>query len=301
MKWGSKMSNIAVIGASSFTGTHFCNFMEERGHNVARISFRGTEWMSDLDRFPFKYIVNFAAANVVPKSWDEPEDYYHVNVTKIAMLAKYLRDKPLTKYVHISTPEVFGNTTEPVTADYYHDPSTPYALSRSCAESLLLLEHKEFGLPVTFTRCANVYGPGQQLWRLIPKVLWCQKKDVPFPLEGGGKAKRAWVYITDVCSAIETVMIRGTSGAAYNISSNERAFPIKDVLYMVLGDNNKMVTNVPGRLGEDPVYELDDFKIRALGWKPEVHLRDGINKVREWMNANWDILKDQSTTYEHKP
>ena len=56
-----------------------------------------------------KYIVNFAALNVVPPSWAHAEDYFRVNVGKVAELARYLRDMPLTKYVHVSTPEVYGN------------------------------------------------------------------------------------------------------------------------------------------------------------------------------------------------
>ena len=298
------MSDILVIGASSFTGNRFCELMEQQGHRVERASWRDNKWIATVAK-PRKYIVNFAALNVVSPSWDHADDYIHQNVTKIALLARALRDVPLTKYVHVSTPEVYGNQEGPIKEDAYFDPSTPYAVSRCTAEGLLICEHKQYGLPVVFTRACNVYGPGQQLYRLIPKVLWCIKKGVKFPLEGGGTSKRAFCYVDDVCEATRLVMVKGRAGEAYNISHAEGIRTINSVVHIcchVTGaDPEGIIQRTDPRPGQDPAYELDDSKIRALGFESTVSPDEGITRTWQWLNDNWDTLKDASTTYEFRP
>jgi len=253
-----------------------------------------------------KYIVNFAALNVVPPSWAHAEDYFRVNVGKVAELARYLRDMPLTKYVHVSTPEVYGNQSGPLDELAKHKPSTPYAVSRSAAEHLLMCEYRKYGLPVVFTRACNVYGPGQQLHRLIPKALWCIKKGFKFPLEGGGTSKRAFCYVDDVCEATRLVMVNGRAGSAYNITSAEPMYSILDVVHACaeVGQCNleDLIEYKPARVGQDEAYELDDSYIRGgLGWDDEVLLLDGITRTWKWLNDNWDTLKDAPTTYEFRP
>lgn len=304
------MTDIAVIGASSFTGKRFCELMRERGHHVDGISFRGSGWLEQLERsylgMPFKYVVNFAALNVVPPSWAHASDYFHTNVTKVAILAKFLRNQPLTKYVHISTPEVYGRQSAVVISENWgHSPSTPYALSRSTAEKLLMMEYDTYGLPVVFTRGCNVYGPGQQLYRLIPKVLWHIKKGRPFPLEGGGTSLRAFMYVDDMCNAIEKVMVRGANGEAYNITT-DGMFRISDVVqkcFMACGKAELHIDARPAREGQDEMYWLDGSKFRYdLGdGGPKVHLDEGIARVRDWMDLEWNALKDAPTEYEFRP
>lgn len=313
------MSDICVIGASSFTGKRFCELTRERGHKVWKFSLR-EDHITDIGWLAPKYIVNFSALNVVAPSWDHAEDYFRVNVGKVAVLAKVLRDVPLTKYVHVSTPEVYGSHEGRIFEHYIHNPSTPYAVSRSAAENLLMCEYEQYGLPVTFTRACNVYGPGQQLHRLIPKVLWCIKKGVKFPLEGGGTSKRAFCYVDDVCEATRLVMVKGQPGEAYNIfgeydinTDHGPMYRIRDVVgictsvagTIAQGWDDPLdcfVEHKPARTGQDAAYELDDAKIRAhLGWAPTVELRKGIERTWQWLNDNWDTLKDAPTEYEFRP
>ena len=81
-----------------------------------------------------------------------------------------LSQKPfLQKYVHGTTPEVYGSTDGGWIKEHNHfAPSTPYAVSRAACDLHLHSFHQAYGFPVVFTRAANVYGPGQQLYRIIP-------------------------------------------------------------------------------------------------------------------------------------
>jgi dTDP-glucose 4,6-dehydratase len=299
------MTDITVIGDTSFTGKRFCEMMQERGYQTYGVSLRSDDWLNQIAELQTKYIVNFAALNVVPPSWEHASDYFHVNVTKVAVLAKFLRRHAFTKYVHISTPEVYGNCSGEVPEYRDHRPTTPYALSRSTAEQLLMMEYDRYGLPVVITRACNVYGPGQQLHRLIPKVFWHIMTGTPFPLEGGGKSKRAFMYVDDMCNAIWRAMVRGRSGEAYNITHGPM-HKIVDIVGMCFGtcsDTELNIRDVPGREGQDAVYELSGEKFRLeLGDSgPKTQFEDGLAAVRKWMDENWETLKDAPTEYEFRP
>jgi dTDP-glucose 4,6-dehydratase len=294
------MSKILVIGASSFTGKHFCEYARKQGAEVLEGSLRQHAYAID----PVKYVVNFAAANVVAPSWTYPDEYMHTNVIYQREVWDDVHTGMLEKYVHISTPEVYGNTTGFVREDAPYNPSTPYAVSRAAAEMMLKCYHKQYGFPVVFTRSCNVYGPGQQLYRLIPKLIVSIKKGIKFPLEGGGHSSRAFLHVDDVCSAIWKVMTDGKPGEAYNIS-RASTIDIRGLAMMVCELMNVSIEDVtqevPERPGKDAGYYLNDDKVRLLGWSDKVNLRKGIQSVIDWVNANWDQLKDQSLDYVHRP
>src|SRR5882672_5353443 len=132
---------VIVVGASSFTGTHFCRYAREKGAEVVEANLRDMSWMTESQG---NYVVNFAAVNVVAPSWDEPEKYMWVNVGKVTELADGLLLYMPARYVHISTPEVYGSTDGWVKEDAPYNPSTPYAVSRAAAEMLLKCYHKQY-------------------------------------------------------------------------------------------------------------------------------------------------------------
>ena len=77
----------------------------------------------------------------------------------------------LERYVHVTTPEVYGSTEGWVREDAPFNPSTPYAVSRAAGDMSLRTYFANYQFPVVFTRAANVYGPGQQLYRIVPRTI----------------------------------------------------------------------------------------------------------------------------------
>jgi dTDP-glucose 4,6-dehydratase len=156
---------------------------------------------------------------------------------------------------------------------------------------------KQYGLPYVITRCCNVYGPGQQLWRLIPKVIYCIKKGIQFPLEGGGTAERCYLHVDDVCRAIE--LAAQQKNDVFHISSAD-LWDIKYIL-LVISDLMKIpiisFRNTPARAGQDSRYALLSHKLRKSGWDDKIGLYEGIQTVIDWMNANWSEVKRWPTEY----
>ena len=153
--------------------------------------------ISLIDNYEPQYIVNFAAQGMVAQSWLNPTHWYKTNVVSQVALHDVLRKKNfLKKYVHVTTPEVYGSTDEGwIKESFNFNPTTPYAVSRAACDMHLLSFLKAYDFPVVFTRAANVYGPGQQLYRVIPRALLSTLTGKSFNLNGGGLSKRSFIYI----------------------------------------------------------------------------------------------------------
>ena len=294
------MSNWLVIGPTSFTGGHFVDYLESRKQDIRGATLRNWENLETLIARRPDYIVNFAAINVVAQSWLYPEKYMDVNVFRFSSLLELMRHDPPKRYIHISTPEIYGNVTGRIRESQPFNPSTPYAVSRAAQEMLLECYRKQYGFPVVYTRGCNVYGPGQQLYRLIPKVIACIKRGVKFPLEGGGHSVRSFLHVSDVCRAIYDVAVKGEVGEAYHLSSplSWSIAGLVETICGMMGINPKDVVEIiQDRPGKDTAYLLDDTKLRRLGWNDNVSMDDGLREVIAWMTDNWDKLKDKSMEY----
>ncbi len=294
------MNKVIVVGASSFTGRHFCEYARNKGADVVEANLRYMPW---LPQAKDNYVVNFAAVNVVAPSWQNPYHYVNINVNRVMAMIEGMANFMPAKYVHVSTPEVYGSTDDIVFEDHPYNPSTPYAVSRASAEMMLQCYRKQYGLPVVFTRSANVYGPGQQLYRLIPKLIACIKAGIKFPLEGGGLSYRSFVHVDDVCDAIWRVMIGGTVGEAYHISRGEQ-YQILGVVQSICQAKGKYDYNdcyevMEDRPGKDTSYQLSSAKIRReLDWEPTIDFTAGVDGVIYWMDANWAILQHRSMEFK---
>jgi dTDP-glucose 4,6-dehydratase len=244
---------------------------------------------------------------MVAQSWEIPEHWYQTNVVALARLVKELEALPtLERYVHVTTPEVYGSTTDWVSENQGFAPSTPYAISRAAGDWHLLAMHKARHFPVVFTRAANVYGPGQRLYRIVPKATLYARLGKKLPLDGGGVSRRSFVHVDDVAAATLLIAQRGAVGSTYHISTDE-LLSIRDLVAKVfeiagVADPARQVAEVDERLGKDLGYFLDSTRLRNdLGWKPRVDLKNGIKGVVSWVDANIDRLKDVQSEYVHKP
>jgi len=326
---------IAVIGSNSFSGATFVRYLLDKDHNVLGFSrskepedvFLPYKWLDKgQGRFRFEqadlnhdleklieilveekpnYIVNFAALGMVAQSWKKPEDWYQTNVVAQVKLHDQLRKlKFLKKYVHVTTPEVYGSTDEWIKENYNFNPSTPYAVSRAACDLHLKSFFNAYNLPVVFTRAANVYGPGQQLYRIIPRAILYARLGKKLSLHGGGLSQRSFIHMRDVSDATYRVALNGTVGETYHISTLQ-TISIRDLVRKICDfikvDFSDLVKDSEESLGKDQSYMLNSNKIRTkLSWKNNIGLEKGIISTIEWVDRNLDILKNLPHEYIHK-
>ncbi len=243
---------------------------------------------------------------MVAESWLNPDHWYMTNVVSTVRLHEALRKMPfLKRYVHVSTPEVYGSTSGDVTEAAPFNPSTPYAVSRAAADMNLRIFHQHYGFPVVYTRAANVFGPGQQLYRIIPRTILCIRSGVKLMLHGGGASERSFIHIDDVSDATLRIATGGRDGEAYHIST-PRQISIRALVELIcarMGTTIDQVAEVVGeRAGKDAAYWLNSDKLRGeLGWRDQVSLEQGIDQTIAWVDQNLTALQALPQSYIHKP
>jgi dTDP-glucose 4,6-dehydratase len=162
-----------------------------------------------------------------------------------------------------------------------------------------------FGLPVVATRAANVYGPGQPLYRIIPRTIFFLLTGQTLELHGGGVSTRSFIHIDDVSVATWQIAQYAQVGETFHIST-DRIISIKDLVTLLCDMLNKPfeshVKVVGERLGKDGAYWLNSTKLRSeLGWSDTVSLEQGLSETLAWAQAHLSALKTQPMQYIHKP
>jgi dTDP-glucose 4,6-dehydratase len=261
-------------------------------------------------------IINFAAESHVDRSIHSPEAFIQTNIIGTLRLLECAKEywqsleapeQSKFRFLQVSTDEVYGSLAADAPAfseTNRYEPNSPYSASKASSDHLIRAYHQSYGLPVLTTHCSNNYGPYQFPEKLIPLIIHNALAHKSLPIYGDGLHIRDWLYVSDHCSGIRTVLERGTSGEVYNIGGlNEKANietvhalchildelrPIEDSSSII--SYRDLITYVKDRPGHDRRYAIDTTKIETqLGWSPEETFETGIRKTVEWFldNQTW--------------
>jgi dTDP-glucose 4,6-dehydratase len=327
---------VVVLGANSFSGQDFVDLLlDDPSREVIGVSrsaersalFLKYKLRKDLSRYRYfqldlnddidrllalldaerpECIVNFAAQSEVAPSWEHPEHWFQTNTVALARLVNHLRRQSyLRRYLHISSPEVYGTCVGNVTEAAPMNPSTPYAASKAAADFLLETYRKQFGFPLVSVRATNVYGARQQLFKIIPRSTIYMRLGKQIPLHGGGVAVKSYIHIRDVSRGELAILERGEIGKLYHLSP-DRGVAVRDVVRTIAESMGKrfedVVDIVAERPGQDAAYVIDSTRARTeLRWKPQIGLKEGLGEVVKWVEENWVEISQQSLDYQHKP
>ena len=263
-----------------------------------------------LERHRPRAIVHFAAESHVDRSILGPEAFLKTNIDGTFQLLRgalaFYRtlegeEKENFRFHHVSTDEVFGTLKAEDPA--FHEetpyaPNSPYAASKAASDHLVRAWHHTYGLPTLMTNCSNNYGPYHFPEKLIPLMITHALEGKPLPVYGDGLQVRDWLYVKDHCSAIRTVLAKGTVGQTYNIGGcNQRTnLEVVTLLCELLDElvpesdfrpHRQLIRFVTDRPGHDRRYAIDARKVeRELGWKPAESFETGLRKTVEWYLAN---------------
>lgn len=330
----SQTKTLVVLGAHAFSGQDFIDLMLDEPNlrvvGVSRSAERGATFLKYRERAASRYtfhqldlnrdmprllevldaerpewIVNFAAQSEVAPSWDRPEDWFETNCVALARLVNHLRCRNyLQRYLHISSPEVYGTCVGTVREDAPLQPSTPYAASKAAADLLLATYRKQFGFPLLTVRATNVYGARQQLFKIIPRSVLYLRLGRKIPLHGGGQAVKSYIHIRDVSRGEKAILERGRLGELYHLSP-DAGVSVRHVVETIatrLGKRFDEVAEVVAeRPGQDAAYVIDSTRARTeLGWRPEISFSAGIDEVVSWVDAHWDTLRAAPLEYLHR-
>lgn len=313
---------LLVTGGAGFIGSNFVLYMLQQHPdykiiNVDSLTYAGNlENLKSIENHPnytfsktditdakaidalfqqgIDVVVNFAAESHVDRSILDPEVFVKTNVLGTQVLLDAAKKYGVTKFVQVSTDEVYGTLGETglFTEETPLTPNSPYSASKAGGDLLVRAYHETFGLPVNITRCSNNYGPYQFPEKLIPLMISRALNDQALPIYGDGLNIRDWLYVEDHCSAIDLVIHKGRVGEVYNIGGNNERTNLH-IVKTILAELNKpesLITYVQDRPGHDRRYGIDPTKItQELGWKPKHNFETGIKETIQWYlnNKEW--------------
>ena len=330
------MAKHIVIGSNSFSGQDFIDLLLDdpsnevigisrsseypdyflrykQRENLANYSFQKfdlnlemPQFLEFLDTTEPQTITNFAAQSEVAPSWENPDQWFQTNCVSLASLVKHLSERDyLDRYLHISSPEVYGSCESLVTETSPVNPSTPYAASKAAADMLLKSFAEYKGFPLVTVRATNVYGARQQLFKIMMRTSIFIRLNRRIPLHGGGQAVKSYIHIRDVSKGEKVVLERGRLGEIYHLSP-EKGIRVRDVVAALANAMGKrledVAEDVEERLGQDAVYEIDSTKVRdEFGWRPLISFEDGVQEIVAWIDKYWSQIQDAPHDYIHRP
>jgi len=326
------MKKIVVTGGLGFIGSNLIDLLLKKKFFVINIdkityssNFYNTKEYKNSKNYKFikcdikdkkfnqiliKYkpicIFNLAAETHVDRSIDNPENFIQSNIVGVYNLLecfKNFSNKYKSKFIHISTDEVYGDILNGRTSENYpYQPSSPYAASKAASDHLVSSYVRTYKIPAIITNCSNNYGPKQHPEKLIPKLIYNILNNRPLPLYGKGTNSREWIYVTDHCEALIRVFQKGKVGEFYNIGSNKNLNNLQ-VCNNLINVSKKLITLgnkvkidfIKDRPGHDIRYALNSNKIKKqLKWKPKINFKEGIKLTFDWYNDNKKYYKSLS-------
>jgi len=311
---------VLITGGAGFVGSNFVHYSLEKHPeweivNLDKLTYAGNMAnLKDLEGNPrhrfiigdiadsqlvnnimsagIELVVNFAAETHVDRSFIDPSPFVETNVKGTFTLLEAAQRHGVERFVHISTPEVYGGSAparEPFTEEDAFLPNNPYSASKAAADHLCRAYFKSYGLQIVSTRFASAYGPYQYPEKLLPLTITSAFKDEPIPIYGDGQYRRNWIHVNDICRAIDMIIEKGKGGEVYNIPSGYEMANI-DLVRKVLnhmGKPEELIVFVPDRPSHDWQYPLNAAKIeKEIGWRLETDLEKGLANTIEWYKQN---------------
>lgn len=239
------------------------------------------------------YIIH-AASNSYPKKFaDDPVGTMLGNFMGAYNLLQYARENKTKRLLYISSGEVYGegNVCD-FKEDYsgYVDSTSPracYPSGKRAAETLCASYAAQYGTDVVIARPSHVYGPTatDEDTRASSQFIRDAVLGKNIVMKSKGEQVRSYTYIADCVSALLTVLDRGISGNAYNISNKNSVVSIMEMSRMTAeyaGVN--ILFDFPDeteKRGFSTVKRavLNSDKLEELGWSGRYGIKEGIRRT----------------------
>ena len=303
-----------VTGAAGFIGSHLCEHLLSKGHDVTGLdafipyypralkesNLHGLLAHPRFRFFPLdlregrleqalngtQAIIHLAAMPGLVRSWTDFDLYTSCNLTATNRLLGAAKElNGLKKFIYGSTSSVYGrNASGDETLPTR--PCSPYGVTKLAGELLCRSHCDERGLPVVVLRFFSVYGPRQRPDMAYNKFVRALLDDQPITIFGDGAQVRGNTYVSDCVSAI-VASLNAPIGETYNLGGGETA-TLLDVLSRLerLTGRRARLIHQDAREGDQRITGADTSRLfRHLGWTAVVGLDEGLEKQVEWQSG----------------
>lgn len=242
------------------------------------------------------YMVH-AASNADPAMMAKyPVDTLLANVVGMNHILELALRSQTKRVVYVSSGEMYGQPDDTVTNGFYEgycgvvdysNPRSCYPSGKRAAEVLCQSYISQYGLDVAIVRPCHCYGPTMTATdsRAMSQFFRKAINGEEIVLKSDGTLERSHCYVVDAVMAMFVVMLQGKCGEAYNIADKESVANIKTVASMIAAAKGRSIRfDLPDDLekrGFSKVVRavLDGSKLEQAGWKPGIHLTEGIDST----------------------
>tara|TARA_Y100001960_G_C14773059_1_gene881341 strand:- start:3088 stop:4035 length:948 start_codon:yes stop_codon:yes gene_type:complete len=239
-------------------------------------------------------IVHLAGNTSHSKSFEKPLQDVDSNTKTTLFILEKIRELRLPcKFILGSTFIVIGKPKKlPVNENTPCNPTTIYGTTRLASEHLCKIYHELYGINTNIFRITNSYGPREQIVpnkNAINFLIYQASKKKKLNIYNKGEFFRDLIFIDDVITGITAILKKGKPGELYWISSGKKTW------FKKFADILQKVTQCEIDFPQTPRYTqkvdvgnfvVNNKKLKALGWKPNVTIEKGISKTLEYFSKN---------------
>ncbi|MCH8018896.1 SDR family oxidoreductase [candidate division KSB1 bacterium] len=307
------MKRTLVTGGAGFLGSHICEYLLNKGHEVIAMDNLLTGTVANIEHLqgenfqfikhnvteyiycagPIDYVIHFAS----PAS---PKDYLELPIPtlKVGALGTHkalgLAREKKARFLLASTSEVYGDPqVHPQKEDYWGHvnpvgPRGVYDEAKRYAEAITMAYHRFHGLDTKIVRIFNTYGPrmrpkdGRAIPAFVPQALMNQ----PVTIFGDGSQTRSFCYVDDLIEGICRLLFSNQHEPVNIGNPNEMTIKeLAETIIKITGSKSEIIFN-PLPIDDPKVRQPDIEKAKTiLGWEPQVSLDEGLSRTIEWFKT----------------
>jgi len=307
------MKRTLVTGGAGFLGSHICEYLLNKGHEVIAMDNLLTGTVANIEHLqgenfkfikhnvteyiycagPIDYVIHFAS----PAS---PKDYLELPIPtlKVGALGTHkalgLAREKKARFLLASTSEVYGDPqVHPQKEDYWGHvnpvgPRGVYDEAKRYAEAITMAYHRFHGLDTKIVRIFNTYGPrmrpkdGRAIPAFVPQALMNQ----PITIFGDGSQTRSFCYVDDLIEGICRLLFSNQHEPVNIGNPNEMTIKeLAETIIRITGSKSEIIFN-PLPIDDPKVRQPDIEKAKTiLGWEPQVSLDEGLSRTIEWFKT----------------
>ncbi len=310
----AKIKRILVAGGAGFLGSHLCETLVERGHDVICADNFFTSQKSNVSRLLSRPNFELIRHDVTLPLHLEVDEIYNLacpaapghyqynplKTMKTSLLGAInlldLAERCRAKILQASTSEVYGDPeVHPQREDYRGavnpiGPRSCYDEGKRAAESLFMDAFRMYGTRICIARIFNTYGPKMHPYdgRVVSNFIRQGLADEPITIFGDGSQTRSFCYYSDLIDGLIRLMEdpNGFVGPVNLGNPNEfTILELGELVWKTLGKKpNFIFKELPV---DDPCRRRPDISLakEKLGWEPKIEFAEGLRKTIEWFKT----------------